>query len=99
MQLSQILGSLFALCVQKPRVNLAYFTTREYSDYPNEIAASGLFQLMRYSALPAASRISCPVVIVALEDDVLCPIKNAEDVARAGDWRVELIKVPGGEVV
>jgi fermentation-respiration switch protein FrsA (DUF1100 family) len=69
-----------------------------YSDYPNEVAASALFQIMTYKPLSTASKIKCPVLLVSTEEDNLCTIDAAEEVVKVAGDKCQLLRVPGGKL-
>jgi predicted alpha/beta-hydrolase family hydrolase len=61
-----------------------------------QISASCLFEIPFYNPSSNASRTACPTLILACEDDNLCTISGAVDVAIKSD-KIELLKVPGGK--
>ncbi|PIL35651.1 hypothetical protein GSI_02381 [Ganoderma sinense ZZ0214-1] len=65
------------------------------SAYRNEIAASALFDFSVYAPSSSASRIEFPTLIVAPEQDNLCPVTEAKKVKKASD-KVELLILPCG---
>lgn len=57
--------------------------------------ASGIFQVLTYKAMNNAAKVSCPLFIVAPEDDNLCSLWAAVDVAEKAQ-NGEIFKLPGG---
>ncbi|KAI0635852.1 alpha/beta-hydrolase [Trametes polyzona] len=64
-------------------------------DFPNEVSASSLFELPFYNPNASGARITCPVLIVALEHDNLCPISAAVELKTLSP-KVELVTIPAG---
>ena len=48
-----------------------------------QISASSIFQLPFYNPSATASKISCPLLLVIPETDLLCPPEYALDVVKA----------------
>jgi len=68
---------------------------QDSSEYPNEVNAGALLQVFSYQPVHSASAITCPIILVAPEDDNLCLLPSAIAVADAAK-KSELVKLPLG---
>ncbi|KAH9945399.1 alpha/beta-hydrolase [Epithele typhae] len=63
--------------------------------YPNEVSASSLFELPFYNPRASGARITCPVLLVAAEQDNLCPLGFFHELKGLSP-KVQLVSFPLG---
>ena len=56
-----------------------------------------MVQLLFYKPHKTAAAIKCPLLLVALEDDILCPVEGCDMISRAASQKVELLRLPNCE--
>ncbi|EPQ53937.1 alpha/beta-hydrolase [Gloeophyllum trabeum ATCC 11539] len=64
------------------------------SDYPNEMSASSIFELPFYNPTASAASLSCPLLLIGLECDNLCPFSGVEDIAKLTK-HAEVVRISG----
>jgi hypothetical protein len=77
-------------------IQLTYFRLKR-SDSPTQVAASALFEVLAYSPLSFASKVTCPFILVSPEEDGWCLLQTAQEAINASGDKGELVAVPGGE--
>ncbi|KAF8644739.1 hypothetical protein AX16_008304 [Volvariella volvacea WC 439] len=75
---------------------MKYLVKDEASHYPNEISASSIFQIFSYKPLENASKIECPLILIAPEEDNLCSMDGALKVVQDSK-NGELVKLQKGK--